>query len=205
MRNLYRILARNVCVAVVVLLLGDQWASGADLLFRSQWSPKALEQDSVKALNALDVQIVHGSSEFDGILKVFRNGKCVYSFGPKMHPESISTLFYYDDKQIATIWSTPDGHWCLYGFAYMKGRVQKVLECYSSLPAEFAFPSVPKRDVQVRQLQQRILIANTEWVKARNSNNHELKPVSADIYNWNERRLRYDVLPGVPWNRRFQF
>lgn len=172
-----------------------------------------------KPVEPLNVQVLRQPISREGTMQIMKEGKVIFSFSPHQVPDSLFSLDGYDCN-LATLWKTGgDGRWYLYVFSYKDGAVKQTLKANSLLRPEFIYPpkGLLKGDSckdkngrwQLRNgpmLHQKIIIADTKWVRPQNrrSENLDLVPVRADIFSWDEGTARYIQREGVTWARRFE-
>ena len=179
-------------------------ASHGRLLSLQNWTP---DNASDVSMTAAIVQSVK-QEQIQGVLVVYQDAKRIFSFSSEQTP--VSTFVMGESGNLATVWEAGDGTYILCMFAYLDGKIKKVLEGSSKLMPEFVYAPTPPGSLLVDNSQpvpggywsQRIIIANMDWVHDSKTGASEYLPLTADVFTWDGKR--YQVRENVKWTERLK-
>jgi hypothetical protein len=182
----------------------DAASQGTMVSFQS-WRP---ELESGTSLQAAIIITGRKDAPPGGTLVVYDDDKRVFSFNSDQLP--ISMFVMGEAGNLATLWEAGDGTYILCIFTYQNGKVKKVLEGSSKLLPEFVYEPKPpgslivdaKQHVPGGYWNERVIIANMDWVHDAKTGASEYLPVTADIFRWDGER--YQVHEKVKWTERLK-
>jgi len=193
------------CIAAGVLVLA--WAFEPTLSWADRPIPllDALRNNNVVLSHTWqateDVALIcavtlpsHDAGPSDSKLVVYEGNRSVLSFTPRASPLSIFSTSELKPR-LVTVWVSGSGAYLLFVYAYVAGKVTKVLEAGSKMFPEFVYPATSAGDYN-----QRIIVSSVDWVVDPASGESRQQPVTADIYVWDGKT--YQVRRGVPWKDR---
>lgn len=160
-------------------------------------------------------KIQHNQNSLLGTLEISKDGKLLYTFSPGLFPKSL--LVAGANKQhLLSLWEAADGRIYLTAFSYRNGKIHQTLNADSLLSPEFTYPSNGTVNISNAKtstgetkyygelLEQKIIVAKTEFLPFKNAPMKLQTPYAADVYTWNDQKKAFNIERNIPWNKRFE-